>query len=188
MQECDIVADRAKLDALRRQLGTQLATYRRAAGISQPKLGMAIGKTRSTVSKIEHGWRGIPAEQWKVTDDMCHAEGALLAGHSPDRFRPVLSVVDSNMAAAIGGYLVDMGDHGAAQRYFQRARKAGRHARSASCAAYAAANSQSPSPRLLEEIRAARARMQPWQGNPAVKTLDAQLQACGLTPRQGRVT
>lgn len=31
------------------------------------------------VSKVEHGTRGMPARQWKVTDDVCHADGALVA-------------------------------------------------------------------------------------------------------------
>jgi hypothetical protein len=40
--------------------------------------------------------------------------------------------------------------------------------------------SASPSPRLTAKLRAARAQLQPWQSRPAVKTLDAQLAACGL--------
>ncbi|MGH3754344.1 MAG: helix-turn-helix domain-containing protein [Pseudonocardiaceae bacterium] len=40
--------------------------------------------------------------------------------------------------------------------------------------------SASPSPRLTAELRVARARLQPWQSTHAVKTLDAQLEACGL--------
>ncbi|MGH3941454.1 MAG: hypothetical protein ACRDTG_23055 [Pseudonocardiaceae bacterium] len=48
--------------------------------------------------------------------------------------------------------------------------------------------SRCPSHRLLEEIRSARVRMQPWQTTHAVKTLNTQLRACGLTPRQGQVT
>ena len=498
IQEWDTTADRAELDALRLQLGTQLATYRRAAGISQPELGANLGKTRNLVSKIEHGQRGMPAEQWQVADHLCRAEGALVAGHTellqaeqayrdrcraqrraaqraqaqaelhalkvcpapqlhllsgleappelalvsgelaeefmqvvrkvarslprreamqvgkwvlttlgligldsdecmrvaralaaprrvdgqvvqnlatalaqcqhledtlgpaevldtvislrgvgrhllaggaPERLCQPLLVLDSKTAATIGGYLVDMGNNGPGQRYFQRARIAGHDARSASCAAYAAANmsfsaflrgethtaldtaaaarslaartddvglkalaermaagayaldgqygscmaacarghefldsgnganpgsltywehhtldshmsnflsklgrprqaveaannsvqrfdqpyggyyawctlrlgnalvlceeideaarvladaatvaSQSPSTRLLEDIHAARTRLQPWQGTPAVTTLDAQLHARGLTPKQGRVT
>lgn len=501
----NITTDRARLDALRLHLGTQLATHRRAAGISQPELATALGKTRSMVSKVEHGQRGMPAEQWRLADDLCHAQGALVAGHTelmqadqeyrdhcqaqrralrqaaaqteldalqacpaphrhqvsgphqlggpaarphlalfsgelaeelmqvvrrlvkalprreamqvaswalaavgltgldtdehtrvaqamaaphrvdeqvienlattlasckrlqdklgaaevvdtvvalhnvvhhllaggcPERLRRPLLVVDSKMAAAIGMYMIDMGNHGAAQRYFQQARIAGHDARSATCAAYAAANmswsaflrgethtaldasaaarslaagtddaqlkalaeqraagayalngqygpcqaayaraqklladgdipvphslaywvhdgtlgsgltvflsalgrpkqaveaahnalarydrfyvhqyaectvrlgnalvlceeideaarvladaasvaSQSPSRRLLGEIRDARAHLQPWQATQAVKTLDAQLQACGLAPRQGQVT
>ncbi len=38
----------------------------------------------------------------------------------------------------------------------------------------------SPSPRLIAELRAARAQPRPWQGTHAVKTLDAQLAACGV--------
>jgi tetratricopeptide (TPR) repeat protein len=64
----------------------------------------------------------------------------LLESGCPDRFRQPLSVVDSNMAAAIGGYLIDMGNHSRAQHYFQHARKAGHDARHPVCAAYAAAN------------------------------------------------
>jgi transcriptional regulator with XRE-family HTH domain len=75
----ELAAECAGLEALRRDLGAHLATYRRAAGISQPELSQAIGRTRSTVSKIEHGTRGMPEALWKVTDDLCHAEGALVA-------------------------------------------------------------------------------------------------------------
>jgi transcriptional regulator with XRE-family HTH domain len=299
-----MAAEHARVEALRRHLGAQLATYRTAAVVSQPQLGQALGRTRSTVSKIEHGRRGMPAQLWTIADDLCGAAGALvaeyealaaaerdyrdrcrtqrrqmqiqagaqarrqalpawpepgsvpgvlgggggdawpdkalvsaglaeeltqvvtrlvqmlgrreairtlgsvlaavglssvdpdehtrlahavaspsrvdthvitnlaaalayckrledtlgpsevmetvtaqhhlvrrlLAGDCPDRFRPALSVVDSNMASAIGGYLIDMGDHHLAQRYFHRARRAGHDARNPACAAYAAAN------------------------------------------------
>jgi hypothetical protein len=43
--EGDLAADRAKVAALRRGLGAQLVTYRAAAGISQPQLGQAVGRT-----------------------------------------------------------------------------------------------------------------------------------------------
>lgn len=78
----DLAADRARLESLRRNLGAHLALYRKAAGISQPELGQVLGRTRSTISKIEHGARGMPEELWKVTDDVCHADGALVAEHS----------------------------------------------------------------------------------------------------------
>ncbi|MGH3941453.1 MAG: hypothetical protein ACRDTG_23050 [Pseudonocardiaceae bacterium] len=64
----------------------------------------------------------------------------LLAEGVRSDVRQPLLVVDSNMATAIGGYLIDMGDHDGAQRYFQRARKAGHNAHNPSCTAYAAAN------------------------------------------------
>jgi transcriptional regulator with XRE-family HTH domain len=79
VDEGDLAAECAGLEALRRGLGARLAVYRRGAGISQPELGQAIGRTRSTVSKIEHGTRGMPEALWKVTDEVCRAEGALVA-------------------------------------------------------------------------------------------------------------
>jgi transcriptional regulator with XRE-family HTH domain len=78
----DLAADRVRLETLRRGLGAHLATYRRAAGVSQPELGQAIGRTRSTVSKIEHGTRGMPGTLWTITDDVCRAEGALVSEHN----------------------------------------------------------------------------------------------------------
>jgi DNA-binding XRE family transcriptional regulator len=74
----DLTVDRARLQSLRRDLGARLATYRMAAGVSQPELGHAVGRTRSTISKIEHGIRGMPARLWKITDDVCRADGALV--------------------------------------------------------------------------------------------------------------
>ncbi len=73
---------RAELDAMRLHLDTQLTAYRKAAGISQPELGETIDKTRSMVSKIEHGQRTMSAEQWKAADDACHTKGCLVAGHT----------------------------------------------------------------------------------------------------------
>ena len=86
----------------------------------------------------------------------------LLNGDCPEKWRQPLSVVDSNMASTIGAYLVDMGEHGPAQRYFQRARKAGHDARNAPCAAYAAANTtlaaflRGDTPTALDTAAAAR--------------------------------
>jgi transcriptional regulator with XRE-family HTH domain len=77
----DMAADLAGLQVLRRRLGAQLATYRVAAGVSQPELAHAVGRTRSLISKVEHGRRGMPAALWMITDEMCGAEGALVAEH-----------------------------------------------------------------------------------------------------------
>ncbi len=78
----DLAAERARLETLSRSLGTHLATYRKAAGLSQPELGQVIGRTRSMVSNIEHGTRGMPATLWTIADDVCGAHGALVAEHS----------------------------------------------------------------------------------------------------------
>jgi transcriptional regulator with XRE-family HTH domain len=77
--------DRATLDMLWRGLGTRLATYRQAAGLSQPQLARAIGRTRSMLSKIEHGIRSMPADLWQVADDLCSAQGALVRKYSRGR-------------------------------------------------------------------------------------------------------
>jgi transcriptional regulator with XRE-family HTH domain len=78
----DLATAQARLETLRRSLGAHLALYRSAAGVSQPELGQMIGRTPSMVSKIEHGRRGMSAELWKITDDVCGAQGALVAEHS----------------------------------------------------------------------------------------------------------
>ncbi len=33
------------------------------------------------ISRIEHGTRALPQELWKITDEVCHAQGALIAEH-----------------------------------------------------------------------------------------------------------
>lgn len=77
-----MAADQATVEALRRSLGARLATCRTGAGVSQPQLGHALGRTRSMISKIEHGTRGLPASLWRIADDLCRAEGVLVAEHS----------------------------------------------------------------------------------------------------------
>ncbi len=336
-----MAGERARLQAMRVHLGAQLAAFRRAAVVSQPQLAHAVGRTRSTISKIEHGVRTMPTELWAIADQLCGAQGALIAEHDvlaqaeadyrdrwrahhrqqqihragsqaqaqaltaslasvswpdvlprsrgdgspeagglvsgqlaeellqvvtklirvlgrrdairtvgsvlaalglssldpdehtrlaqavaspkrvdtrvvhnvaatlaqckhledslgpcevmdtvvaqhrlvrrlldggcPDRLRQPLSVVDSNMASAIGGYLIDMGDHSLAQRYFHHARKAGHDAGNPACAAYAAANAsfaaflRGDTPTALDAAAAARSL--------AARTRDPQLQA-----------
>jgi transcriptional regulator with XRE-family HTH domain len=78
-QALHVAGERARVEALRRHLGAQLATYRTAAVVSQPELGHAVGRTRSMISKIEHGKRGMPAQLWMIADDLCGAAGALVA-------------------------------------------------------------------------------------------------------------
>ncbi|MGH3773359.1 MAG: helix-turn-helix domain-containing protein [Pseudonocardiaceae bacterium] len=78
----ELAADRVRVKILRRSLGLHLATHRNAAGVSQPELAQALGRTRSTISKVEHGTRGMPEEQWKITDEVCRAEGALVSEHT----------------------------------------------------------------------------------------------------------
>jgi transcriptional regulator with XRE-family HTH domain len=75
----ELAAERARLQVLRRALGAHLATCRIAAGVSQPRVGRAVGRTRSMISKIEHGTRALPAALWKIADEVCGAQGVLVA-------------------------------------------------------------------------------------------------------------
>jgi transcriptional regulator with XRE-family HTH domain len=74
----ELAADRIRLGILRRNLGEHLTTYRRAAGVSQPELSRAMGRTRTTVSTVEHGTRGMPEASWRIADEVCGADGALI--------------------------------------------------------------------------------------------------------------
>jgi hypothetical protein len=78
----NLAVDRARVETLRRSLGTHLAVYRRAAGLSQPELSQILDRTRSMVSKVGHGTRGMAEALWRIADEVCCAEGALLAEHS----------------------------------------------------------------------------------------------------------
>lgn len=73
-----MAVERAQLEGLRRSLGAHLAVYRTAAGVSQPELGQALGRTRSMVSKVEHGTRTMPVALWELADELCGAKGALV--------------------------------------------------------------------------------------------------------------
>ncbi|MGH3697141.1 MAG: helix-turn-helix domain-containing protein [Pseudonocardiaceae bacterium] len=78
----DLAAQAARLEVLRSGLGTQLGRYRAAAGISQPQLGAALGRTRSLISKVEHGVRRMPEELWTIADELCGTQGVLVAAHT----------------------------------------------------------------------------------------------------------
>ena len=56
----DLIVERARVASLRRCLGVELARHRYAAGVSQGELAKALGRTRSLLSKVEHGTRGPP--------------------------------------------------------------------------------------------------------------------------------
>jgi len=77
----DVAAERTRVNALRRDLGDRLSKYRKAAGVTQRILGETLGRTRTMMSRVESGARAMTAEQWAVADEMCGAEGALVAAH-----------------------------------------------------------------------------------------------------------
>ncbi|MGH3565590.1 MAG: helix-turn-helix domain-containing protein [Pseudonocardia sp.] len=80
-EDVDIEAERARVNALRRELGDRLGKYRQAAGVTQRILGETLGRTRTMMSRIESGARGMTAEQWAVADEVCGAQGALITAH-----------------------------------------------------------------------------------------------------------
>jgi len=77
----EVAAERARVDVLRRDLGDRLGKYRKAAGVTQRTLGKTLGRTRTMMSRVESGARGMTAEQWAVADEVCGAQGALVAAH-----------------------------------------------------------------------------------------------------------
>jgi transcriptional regulator with XRE-family HTH domain len=169
-----LAVDRVRVEALRCGLGARLATYRRAAGVSQPELGQAIGRTRTTVSKIEKGTRGMPGALWKVTDEVCRAEGALVAEYSAlaDAERDYRGRWRAHQRQARQATAqVDVDALRVSPGPSEAARVLGD-----------AASLASLSPLLTARLHATRALMQPWDGTQAVTTLDAQLEASGLGP------
>jgi transcriptional regulator with XRE-family HTH domain len=76
-----LIVERARLVRLRQCLGVHLAACRYAAGMSQEELATALGRTRSLVSKVEHGSRGMPEPLWQLADEVCRAKGALISEH-----------------------------------------------------------------------------------------------------------
>ncbi|GDY30557.1 hypothetical protein GTS_21900 [Gandjariella thermophila] len=64
---------------LRRALGERLATFRRAAGLTQAQLAAATTCDRTRVAHIEKGRTRADETFWQAADHACHAGGALLA-------------------------------------------------------------------------------------------------------------
>jgi len=65
---------------MRRALGAQLAAFREAAQLSQGQLAIPTAVDRTTVTHIEKGRSRGDERFWKIADDKCRADGALLAG------------------------------------------------------------------------------------------------------------
>lgn len=181
----DLAADRARLEIVRRRLGARLASYRTAAEVSQPELAAGLGRTRSRVSKIEHGCRGMPERLWKIADDLCGAEDALIGEHS-SRFLCLLGkpkqAVDAASTAPDRLNRTFVGSYDRCQVRLGHALVIDKEITEATRILGDVAHHASFSPRLTKELHATRALMQPWHNTPAVKTLDTRLQACSLIP------
>ena len=81
VEALDTEAGQARVDAVRRDLGNRLVTYRKAAGFTQCTLAEAIGMSRTVVVRAETGQRGMRAEKWAAADEVCGAGGDLVAAH-----------------------------------------------------------------------------------------------------------
>jgi transcriptional regulator with XRE-family HTH domain len=66
---------------LRRSLGTQLATFRLAAELTQGQLAKVAICDRTTIVHIEKGRARGDERFWRAVDDACDAGGALLGGY-----------------------------------------------------------------------------------------------------------
>jgi len=84
-QECtvtdEVTVEGLRVDLARRRaaLGRRLAECREVAELSQSGLGRVIGETRTSVSKVENGWRGRDRSWWERVDGLCGAGGGLVA-------------------------------------------------------------------------------------------------------------
>jgi transcriptional regulator with XRE-family HTH domain len=69
----------ADIAALRRELGERLATFRKAAGVTQGRLASVAYVDRTTVSHIERGRTRADETFWQTADQETAAGGQLLA-------------------------------------------------------------------------------------------------------------
>lgn len=67
------------LAEMRRELGAQLTVFRVAAELTQGQLGQAACCDRTNVAHIEKGRSRGDERFWTIADELCGAEGALLA-------------------------------------------------------------------------------------------------------------
>lgn len=65
----------------RKDLGRQLALWRKAAGLTQAAFGPRIGYSRSAVGNVEIGREHSPRSFWQAADRELSAAGALLAAY-----------------------------------------------------------------------------------------------------------
>jgi DNA-binding XRE family transcriptional regulator len=68
------------LAEIRRELGAQLTIFRVAAELTQGQLAQAACCDRTNVAHIEKGRSRGDERFWTIADELCGAEGALLAG------------------------------------------------------------------------------------------------------------
>lgn len=75
------MAESEEVRVARRTLGQQLAHYRQAAGLNQHQLAPLTNYVRSTVANVEVGRQNVTRDFWQRSDELLHANGALLQGY-----------------------------------------------------------------------------------------------------------
>jgi hypothetical protein len=75
------VRDSEAVETARRELGAELAAYRRAAGHSQVAFASMIAYSRSTVANVETGHQHVARGFWERADEVLGARGALTKAH-----------------------------------------------------------------------------------------------------------
>jgi DNA-binding XRE family transcriptional regulator len=93
----------ATIRSLRRELGRELAVWRRAAGFTQAQLGRKVGYSRSTVSTVESGGQDVPRRFWEACDEML-ATGGAMAGRF-DQIQHAQAAERRSAAGAAAGHL-----------------------------------------------------------------------------------
>jgi transcriptional regulator with XRE-family HTH domain len=102
-----------------RELGRQLALFRRAAEYTQARLSQEIGYSRSTIANIEIGRQRGVYDFWEHCDKLLGADGALVRGYDQitelqmqrhrEEFTRIKAERDSRLAAqGIGCPLVPL--------------------------------------------------------------------------------
>ncbi len=70
-----------QIKAARRALGSQLAAFRKAAGLSQHQFAPLTHYGRSTVANVEVGRQNVTRDFWQRCDEVLKANGALAHGY-----------------------------------------------------------------------------------------------------------
>ena len=81
VEDDDMAREPETIAGLRRVLGTQLATFRQAAELTQGQLGKVAICDRTTIVHIEKGRARADERFWRAVDDACDAGGALVAAY-----------------------------------------------------------------------------------------------------------
>jgi DNA-binding XRE family transcriptional regulator len=81
VEDDDMTREPNAIAELRRLLGTQLATFRLAAELTQGQLARIAICDRTTIVHIEKGRARADERFWRAVDDACDAGGTLLAAY-----------------------------------------------------------------------------------------------------------